>query len=75
MGGLMTATSDDALPPTFTPVTLEKARLCIQAAILHGEGESYEAVARVLGLRDADHAKRAADVARSMIDLPEQDGL
>ena len=64
----MTATLDGA-PPKITPVAAENARLCVRAAIMYDhEGESYTAIARMLGLRDADHARRAADVARNMIE-------
>jgi hypothetical protein len=66
--------TQDAPAPKVSITGLEAARLCIQAAILHGEGESYEAVARVLGFSSAEQARKAADVARSMIDPPEQDG-
>ena len=53
----------------MTVTGLENARLCVRAAIMHDhDGESYTAIARALGLRDADHARRAADAARSMIE-------
>ena len=55
--------------PKLSTAAMEKARICIRAAVMHDhEGESYTAIARMLGLRDADHARRAADVARSMIE-------
>ena len=64
----MTATQD-AAAPEIGPTAVEKARLCVRAAIMYDyDGESYTAIARELGLRDADHARRAADVARSMIE-------
>jgi hypothetical protein len=67
----MTATQDAPAPMTVTG--LEAARTCIRAAVMYDhEGESYTAIARMLGLRDADHARWAAGMARSMIDLPEQ---
>jgi hypothetical protein len=63
----MTAAPDAAPPLTITG--LEAARTCVRAAIMYDhEGESYAAIAHMLGLRDANHARRAADVARSMIE-------
>lgn len=57
-----------AAGPKMTVTGLENARLCVRAAIMYDrEGESYTAIARILGLRDADHARRAANAARSMI--------
>jgi hypothetical protein len=65
----VTATQDAVPQPKLSIAGLENARICVRAAIMHDyEGESYTAVARTLGLRDADHAKRAADAARSMIE-------
>ena len=52
-----------------TVATLEKARTCVRAAVMYDdERKSYALIARMLGLRDADHSRRAADVALSMIE-------
>jgi len=62
-------TVTQGVAPLLTVTGLEAARTCIRAAVMYDyEGESYTAIARMLGLRDADHARRVADVARSMIE-------
>jgi hypothetical protein len=71
----MTVTQDAPAPLKISPALAGKARTCIRAAVMYDrEGESYPAIARALGLPDADHARRAADAARAMIGQPEQDG-
>ena len=63
----MMAAPDVAPPLTITG--LEAARTCVRAAVMYDdERKSYALIARMLGLRDADHARRAADVARSTIE-------